>query len=207
MQPSDCRPSEGILTRGLLYLKHTSRQSCSVHGAFKNKVWRYVAERVTPLKELRWSRTMLTSPRTVREISRSSILAEQGRLLAFPNVPPERSVERLALRHSLRPWTRFRLGRVFSSLGVCLRRKSQIAARVALPVIILSGMADLASAQNDATWTGIASPDWNTAVNWNPAAPQPEQPRSVHRRGRRLRSPPPQLSKPCHSSLRLEAIP
>ena len=38
-------------------LKHTSRQSCSVHGAFKNKVWPFMAERVIPLKELRWSRT------------------------------------------------------------------------------------------------------------------------------------------------------
>ena len=68
---------------------------------------------------------MLTSPRTVREISRSSILAEQGRLIVFPNVPPERSVERLTLRGTWLPRTRFRLRRVFSSLGVCLRRKSQ----------------------------------------------------------------------------------
>ena len=79
----------------LLHLKHTSRQSCSVHGAFKNKMWPFVAERVIPLKELRWSRTMLTSPRTVREISRSSVLAEQGRLTAFPILPLARSVERL----------------------------------------------------------------------------------------------------------------
>ena len=30
---------------------------------------------------------MLTSPRTVHEISHSSVLAEQGRLIAFPNWP------------------------------------------------------------------------------------------------------------------------
>ena len=40
-------------TRELLRLKHISRQSCSVHGAFKNKVWPFMEERVTPLKELR----------------------------------------------------------------------------------------------------------------------------------------------------------
>jgi hypothetical protein len=32
-----------ILTRRLLHLKHTSRQPCSVHGAFKNEVWPFVA--------------------------------------------------------------------------------------------------------------------------------------------------------------------
>ena len=92
---------------------------------------------------------MLTSPRTVREISRSSILAEQGRLIAFPNVPPERSAERLTLRHTWRPWTSFRLGRVFSSLGVCLGRKSRIAARIAGPVIILCALPGFAYAQDD----------------------------------------------------------
>ena len=69
---------------------------------------------------------MLTSPRAVREISRCSIFAGQGRLTALPNVPPERSLEPLTLRHIRRPWTSFRLGRVFSSLGACLRRKSEI---------------------------------------------------------------------------------
>ena len=54
---------------------------------------------------------MLTSPRTVREISRSSIPAERARLVSFPNVPPERSVEQLTPRHTWRPWTSFRLGR------------------------------------------------------------------------------------------------
>ena len=33
-----------FVRRGLLHLKHASRQSCSVHGAFKNKVWPFVAE-------------------------------------------------------------------------------------------------------------------------------------------------------------------
>ena len=148
-----------------MHLKHTSRQSCSVHGAFKNKVWPFVAERVIPLKELRWSRTMLTSPRAVREISRSSVLAEQGRLIAFPNVPPEKGrAERLTLRHIWRPWASFRLGWVFSSLGVCLRRKSRIAARIAGPVIILCALPGFASAQ--ATWEGSVNSNWNEPGNW-----------------------------------------
>ncbi len=138
-----------------------------MHGAFESKVWPFVAERVTPLKELRWSRTMLTSPspRAVREISQSSILAELGRL-AFPSRLLERSVEHLTLRHIWRPWTSFRLGGVFSSLGACLCRKYRIAARIAGPVIILCASHGFAAAQ-DATWVGATS-DWNTPGNWNP---------------------------------------
>ena len=87
----------GILMEELLHLKRTSPQSCSVHGAFKDKVWPFVAERIIALKEFRWGRTMLTSPRTVPEISCSSILAEQGSRIAFPILSPERSVEPLTL--------------------------------------------------------------------------------------------------------------
>jgi hypothetical protein len=36
-------------------------------------------------------RTMLTLPRAVREISRSSLLVEQGRLAAYPTRPLEKS--------------------------------------------------------------------------------------------------------------------
>ena len=71
----------------------------------------------------------------------------------------------LTLRHTWRPWTSFRLGWAFSSVGVCSRRKSRIAARIALPVIILSGMTELSYAQS--TWEGTTS-DWNTATNWTP---------------------------------------
>ena len=115
---------------------------------------------------------MRTSPSSgpVREISRPSILAEQERLIVLSNVPPERSAERLTLRHTWRPWTRFRIGPVFSSVGVCLRCKLRIAARIALPLMVLSGMAELSYAQEvDATWasTPITS-DWNTAENWRP---------------------------------------
>ena len=56
----------------------------------KKKVWPLVGERVIRLKELRWSRRMLTSPCTVREISGSSILAEQGGPIEFPILPPLR---------------------------------------------------------------------------------------------------------------------
>ena len=122
-------------------------QSCSVHGAFKNKVWPFVAERVIPLKELRWSLVMLTSPRTVRGISRSLIVAEQGRLIAFSNVPPERSAEPLTLRHISWPWTSFRLGRVFSSLGACPGRKRRAAAPIASPGVGLCSLPGFASSQ------------------------------------------------------------
>ena len=90
---------------------------------------------------------MLTSLRTLREISHSSILAEQGRLIAFPNWPLKKSnSESLTLRHIWRPWTSFRLGWLISSLWVCLRRKSRIAARIAGPVIILCALPGFASA-------------------------------------------------------------
>ena len=68
---------------------------------------------------------MLTSPRTVREISRSSLLDKQGHLTAVPTRPLEKSrVESLTLRHACWPWRSFRLGWTFSSIWVCLPRKS-----------------------------------------------------------------------------------
>ena len=120
------------------------------------------------MKELRWSRTMTTSPRAVRKISHSSRPAEQG-LVAFPNWLLEKSGvgAPLTLRHPWLHWTRFRVGWVFSSLAVCLRHKSRIAARVAGPVIILSALPGFASAQ-DATWSP-STPDFNTPTNWTPA--------------------------------------
>jgi outer membrane autotransporter protein len=42
-----------------------------------------------------------------------------------------------------------------------------LAARIAIPVIVLNGVSGVASAQ-DATWAG-PNPDWNTSANWNPA--------------------------------------
>ena len=98
---------------------------------------------------------------------KSSLLAEQGRLPAFPTRPLEKSgVETLTLRHIWRPWASFRLGRAFSSLGGCLRRKSRIASRIAGPVIILCALPGLALAQ-DATWAALPSTsDFNTATNW-----------------------------------------
>jgi outer membrane autotransporter protein len=101
---------------------------------------------------------------------KSSLLAEQGRLTAFPTRPLEKSgVESLTLRHIWRPWTSFRLGWVFSSLGVRLRRKSRIAARIAGPVILLCALPGFASAQ-DATWLPTPStPDFNTSANWTQA--------------------------------------
>ena len=113
---------------------------------------------------------MLTSLRP--QISRSSLLAEQGRLTAFPNVTLERSAER-------RPWTSFRLGRAFSASGVYVRRNSQIAARIAGPVIILCALPGFASAQ-DAAWTAATNLNWNSPLNWSPTcASRPEPPHSI----------------------------
>ncbi|HWZ73462.1 MAG TPA: hypothetical protein VN326_18560 [Casimicrobiaceae bacterium] len=42
-----------------------------------------------------------------------------------------------------------------------------LAARIAIPIIVLSGVSGVAFAQN-ATWLGTLSSDWNTAGNWNP---------------------------------------
>jgi len=115
---------------------------------------------------------MLTSPRAVREISRSSLLAEQGRLTTLPTRPLEKSgVGPLTARQTWRPWTSFRLGRVFSSLGVYMRRNSRIAARIAGPAIILCGLPGFASAQN-AIWNGPGA-DWNTPANWLTTVPGP----------------------------------
>ena len=121
---------------------------------------------------------MLTSPRAVREISRSSVLAEQGRLIAFPNRPLENSgLESLTLRHIWRPWTNAsRLDRAFSYLEVCLRRKYKTAARIAGPVIILCALPGFASAQ-DATWSGTGSDNlWNNSANWISTPPPPAVP-------------------------------
>ena len=95
---------------------------------------------------------MLTSPspRAVRKISRSPVLAEQGRLIVFPNVPLERSAER-------RPWTSFRLGRA-------MRGNSRIAALIAGPVIILCAFPGFASAQS---WKGFYDEFWSNAGNWS----------------------------------------
>ena len=41
-----------------------------------------------------------------------------------------------------------------------------LAARIAIPAIVLNGVSGMASAQ-DATWVGTTS-DWNTPANWNP---------------------------------------
>ena len=74
-------------------------------------------------------------------------------------------VETQTLRHAWRLWKSFRLGLVFSSLGMCLRRKS--AARIAGPVIILCALPGLASAQ---TWGGTGGDTlWNNPANWNPS--------------------------------------
>ena len=101
---------------------------------------------------------MLTLSRTV---------ADQGRLIAFSTRLLEKSgVKPLTARQTWRPWTSFRLGRVFSSLGSVMRRNSRIAALIAGPVITICALPGFASAQ-DATWVGAISSDWNTGPNWN----------------------------------------
>ena len=99
---------------------------------------------------------MLTSPRTVREISRSSVLAEQGGLIAFAILSPARSLEQLPLRHIEGPWTSSRLSRVFSSLWGWLRPKARASARLAGQDIILRGLREFTPAQ-DAMRRGATS--------------------------------------------------
>ena len=92
---------------------------------------------------------MLTSPRTLHEISYSSVLVEQGRLIAFPNRPLKKiNSESLTLRHTWRARTSFRLGWLISSLWVCLRCKSRIAIGFALPIILLCVFPGFAWASN-----------------------------------------------------------
>jgi hypothetical protein len=98
---------------------------------------------------------MLTSPRTVRKISHSSVLAEQGRLISFPNVHPERG-EPLTLRDAWRLWTSFRLGRVFSSLLNCLRRKTRASARLTGPVLVPCAPRGFTSTQDAARRTATS---------------------------------------------------
>jgi hypothetical protein len=74
-----------------------------------------------------------SSPRAVGEISCSSHLAEQGRLIFCPYRPLEKSsVESLTVGHTCRPWTSFRLGWTFFSIRVCLHSQSRIASGIAL---------------------------------------------------------------------------
>ena len=89
---------------------------------------------------------MLTS-RTVREISRSSVLAEQGGPIAFAILSLARSLEQLPLRHIEGPWTSFRHSRVSSSLWGCLRRKTGASANLAGPDI-LRGLREFISTQD-----------------------------------------------------------
>ena len=155
------------------------------------------------MKELRWSRTMLTSPRAVRKISHSSRPAEQG-LIAFPNWLLEKSGvgAPLTLRHPWRPWTSFRVGWVFSSLRVCLRHKSRIAARIAGPVIILCALPGFASAQ-DATWSAQAPPTLTRRPTGHRQPSRPERRLSTTRGRKRLRSLRTPLSTPCNSMRRI----
>jgi outer membrane autotransporter protein len=75
---------------------------------------------------------VLPSPRTLRENSCSSNLAEQEHLIAFPNRPLEKSgVESRAVRNTWHPRMSFRLGWKLSSIRVCLRCKSRIVAPIA----------------------------------------------------------------------------
>ena len=69
---------------------------------------------------------MLPSP---RKVYRCSLLGECGCLTTFPTRPFEKSgVDLLTVRHIRRSFRGFRLSGTFSSVGVCLRRKSRSAA-------------------------------------------------------------------------------
>jgi len=98
--------------------------------------WRRVPN---PPNGLRGSRRVLAWLRIVREASRRSVVAEQGRLIVFPNWPLKKSSsESLTPRPQAR--TSFRLGWLISSLGDCLHRKAGASARSAGPAIILCAL-------------------------------------------------------------------
>ena len=123
----------------LLHRKHTSRRSWSVHGVFKNEVWPFAGGMSMPLREnFDGVGTMLASSRTV---------ADQGCQITFSNGQLRGVGGRLTLRHAWWPWTSFRLGSVFSSLGACLGRKRRAAAPIASPGVVLCALPGFASSQ------------------------------------------------------------
>ena len=79
---------------------------------------------------------MLTSPRAVREISRPSLRVEQRRLAAN-QIRPKSGVESLTLPDIWRLWSSFRIGWTFSSMRVCLRRKSRIKYRALRSAVLV----------------------------------------------------------------------
>jgi hypothetical protein len=99
---------------------------------------------------------VLSSSRTVREISRSSIVAQQKSLTAFPNQLLEKSgAESLTHSDVWRPLMGFRLGSTFSLSRVCLRCKSRIAARIAFAANQAS--AELRARPAGSIWLGLCA--------------------------------------------------
>lgn len=70
--------------------------------------------------------------------------------------------------HFWRPWMLLLSGKAILPFGPCPGRKTRAVARIAGPVVILCAVPGLASAQNDATWVGNFSDDWNAPLNWDP---------------------------------------
>ena len=93
---------------------------------------------------------MLTPPRTIREISHSSVLAEQRRLIAFPDRPLEKSgAEPLTPRHT---WLNCRSAALLATTAL---------------VVVTAFAPSAARAQ---TWLpNPGTGDFNTATNWSPA--------------------------------------
>jgi hypothetical protein len=104
---------------------------------------------------------VLPSFDTLRESSRASMRAEPGRLFAFPNRPMSRVVRNRS--------THFLLGWAFSSLGVCLRCKLRIAARIALHVIIILRGRELLSHAASEAVSGDCMPGFWHAGSVGPA--------------------------------------
>jgi hypothetical protein len=80
----------------------------------------------------------------------------------------QRAIEPHTLVRFWRPWMLLLSGKATSPFGTCLGRKTRAAARIAGPVVLLCAVPGLASAQNDATWVGNFSDDWNAPLNWDP---------------------------------------
>ena len=121
---------------------------------------------------------MLTSPSpwAFRDFSQSSVLAGQGRPIAFHNRPPKKSgVEPLTLRNIWRPWKSFRLSWTFSSVRAAaadlyIRRAFPLmGASLFATVAVIASLATTPARAGDASW--LLSPpneDFNDPVNWGP---------------------------------------
>ena len=119
---------------------------------------------------------MLSSPRAVREVFRSSILAGQGYLIAFPNRPLRRAGVRSVCRKSgIKHRALGSTALVTEPLKLSLNwlrrpppRGARYAALFAIAVIALDGVPRPIRAQTWSPPSPGSNLDFNQALNWTP---------------------------------------